>query len=155
MMAAESMTAYLARRGVAPQWRGFLRGLVETLDTHLDAESRNALMRAVGGRIAAAAPLPHCATLLELETRINDVLASMEWGFVELALEPATRSLRLTHRAAPAVAVATDADGAWITAVLEGLYGAWLAEQPGANPGIALRVTRVVPGEAVLTYAKA
>ena len=39
--------SYLARRGVAAQWRGFLRALVETLDANLDAASRDALLRAV------------------------------------------------------------------------------------------------------------
>src|SRR5690348_8137548 len=64
--------SYLARRGVAAQWRGFLRALVETLDANLDAASRDALLRAVGARMAGLMPLPACGSLPELEARIND-----------------------------------------------------------------------------------
>ena len=48
--------SYLARRGVSPQWRGFLRALIETLDANLDVASRDALLRAVGARLAGLMP---------------------------------------------------------------------------------------------------
>ena len=48
-LADPTTLSYIARRGVAVQWRGFLRALVETLDAHLDPTSRDS-PAARGGR---------------------------------------------------------------------------------------------------------
>lgn len=151
----EPMTAaYLARRGVSTQWRTFLRALVETLDEHLDADGRASLMRAVGGRMADANPLPHCDSLLEMEGRINDALAAAEWGYAEISVDTNTRRLIVTHHAAPAVAAGSDADGRWIGAVLEGLYATWFAAQPGADAALKPAIVAYAPGRATLEYGR-
>lgn len=155
-MTTEPMTAaYLARRGVSPQWRGFLRALVDTLGGHLDAEATGSLMRAVGARMAESAPLPHCDTLADLEARINETLAVCEWGYVTLSVDTGARRLVLRHHAAPAVAAANDDDGAWIGPVLEGLYGTWLASQPGADAALRPALASYAPGAAELRYGQA
>lgn len=141
--------SYLARRGVSAQWRGFLRALIETLDANLDPGSRDALLRAVGTRLAGLMPLPACGSLPELEARMNEALAACDWGWVEVALDQNDRSLHLSHYAAPAVSVGAEANPGWIAAVLEGLHGAWLGNQPGADPGFAPR--RVAADGAVIT----
>jgi hypothetical protein len=146
---------YLARRGVSAQWRGFLRALVETLDANLDTTSRDALLRAVGARLGGLLPLPPCASLAELEARMSEALASCDWGWVEVSLDPQDRSLVLTHCAAPSVATGAESGGAWIAAVLEGLYGAWLGAQPGADPGLAPRRVSVTPAAVTLRYGRA
>ena len=149
----QAALAYLARRDVSVQWRGFLRGLLETLDAHLDHAGRDGLLRAVGTRMAASLPLAPSATLPELEARMNDTLSGMGWGFVAVALDEADRSLRLTHHAAPAVATAQDASGLWLGTVLEGLYDAWLtAQQGGTGSGAQLRVVQSDTGRFVLRY---
>jgi len=146
--------AYLARRDVSGQWRGFLRALVETLDAHLDANGRNALLRSVGARLGNDMPLRPAATLVELEARMNEALASIAWGYVTITLDEADRSLRLTHGAAPAIGVAGDDAGAWAGAVLEGLYGTWLsAQQGGTESGARLRLLQAGGGQALLRYA--
>jgi hypothetical protein len=147
--------AYLARRGVSVQWRGFLRALVETLDAHLDTAGRTALMRIIGRRMADAMPLPHCDTLGGLEAQINDALAATEWGFCRLSVDLPGCRLLVTHAAAPVIGAGEDVEGAWIAAVLEGLYGGWLAEQPGADAAIAVAVAHYAPGEVRLRYGKA
>ncbi|MBU8536436.1 cellulose biosynthesis protein BcsD [Falsiroseomonas tokyonensis] len=153
---AEPLTAaYLARRGVAPQWRLFVRGLVETLDEHLDSAGRAALLRAIGRRMADAMPLPHCDTLKALESHINDALGAAEWGYCQLAVDVEARRLLVTHAAAPAIGAGEDADGGWIGAVLEGLYGGWLSQQPGADADLAPSVFVYAPGEAKLGYGRA
>jgi len=154
--ATDSVTAaYLARRGVAAQWRVFVRGLVETLDEHLDQEGRAALMRAIGRRMADAMPLPHCDTLKGLESHINDALGAAEWGYCRIAVDVERRCLVVTHAAAPAIGVGQDADGGWIGAVLEGLYAGWLSDQPGADAALAPEVVQYAAGSAKLEYGRA
>jgi hypothetical protein len=153
-LADPTTLSYLARRGVAAQWRGFLRALVETLDAHLDATSRDSLLRAVGGRMAALAPMPACATLAELESRMNDVLAAADWGYVQLSLDATAKALLIHHAAAPLVATHHDATGNWVAAVLEGLYGAWLATQPGAEGQVPIRRSPATPGSVSLRYGR-
>ncbi|RVT96927.1 hypothetical protein EOD42_11025 [Rhodovarius crocodyli] len=149
-----SAISYMARRGVAPQWRGFLRALVETLDTHLDAAGRDALLRAVGGRMAQLAAIPACGTLAELETRINDVLAAADWGYAQISLDAQAKAMFIAHHAAPAVSTYHDAQGAWVGAVLEGLYAGWLATQPGAEGGVSVKVQPGGGGAITLRYGK-
>ena len=146
--------AYLARRGVAPQWRGFVRALLDTLDDHLDPAARDALLGAVGRRMADAMPLPHCDTLAELEARINDALAAADWGYCELAVDAAERRLVVLHFAAPVIASAGEATGRWVAAVLEGLYAVWLAGQPGADPSLVPQLAAYAPGSATLHYGR-
>jgi hypothetical protein len=155
MTAAEpNALSYLARRGVAAQWRGFLRALVETLDANLDAASRDALLRAVGARLGALLPLPTCAGLAELEARVNEALAAADWGWAEIALDPNDRALVVTHCAAPVVATGADPAGGWVGAVLEGLYGSWFGSQPGAEPSLVPRRTGSRPGIILLRYGR-
>ena len=54
----QSALAYLARRDVSVQWRDFFRAVLETLDTTLEREGRDTMLRKVGERFAAAMPLP-------------------------------------------------------------------------------------------------
>lgn len=150
----QAALAYFARRDVSAQWRGFLRALLETLDAHLDRNTRNGLLRAVGARLGQALPLPASATLGELEGRMNAALAELSWGYVAVALDETDRSLRLSHHAAPAVGVGGDEKGDWLGIVLEGLYATWLAAQQGAaaEGGPQLRLVRSEPGLILLRY---
>ena len=142
--------AWMARRGVAPQWRGFLAALLDTLDGGLEPAARDELLQAIGARLAEATPLAPCATLAELEARANQALAAMDWGYVAYSLDAGTRQLTLRHLAAPLVATRRDAQGQWVAPVLEGLHGGWLAAQ--AEPGVRPRLRRVAaePGSVTL-----
>jgi hypothetical protein len=147
MTQTDPALAYLARREVSAQWRGFLRALVETLDANLDRTGRDGLLRAVGARLGAALPLGPVETLEGLEARMNEALAGLSWGYVALAVDEADRSLRLTHRMAPLVATAGDAAGGWIAPVLLGLYATWLETQQGEAPAeAALTLAEAGPG---------
>jgi hypothetical protein len=146
---------YIARRGVAPQWRLFLRAMMETLETQLDHGAREGLLRMVGARMAALMPLPACATLSELEVRMNDTLAAADWGYVQLSLDVNSRTVLLRHVAAPLVGTHADLTGGWLGSVLEGLYGSWFSNQPGAEPGIHVRRWGPDGGAMLLRYARA
>jgi hypothetical protein len=146
---------YIARRGVAPQWRLFLRAMMETLETHLDHGAREGLLRMVGARMAALMPLPPCTTLAELEARMNDTLAAADWGYVQLSLDVNSRTVVLRHVAAPLVGTHADLTGSWLGSVLEGLYGTWFSNQPGAEPGIHVRRFGPDGGAMLLRYARA
>lgn len=145
---------YFARRGVAPQWRAFLRAMMETLEGHLDHGGREGLLRMVGTRMAALMPLPACATLAELEARMNEALAAADWGYVQLSLDVNHRTVLLRHVAAPLVGTHADLAGSWVGSVLEGLYGAWFSHQPGAEPGIHVRRVGAEGGAMLLRYAR-
>ncbi|MDB5377789.1 MAG: cellulose synthase operon protein [Rubritepida sp.] len=145
---------YFARRGVAAQWRTFLRAMMETLESHLDAPGREGMMRLVGARMAALMPLPACATLAELETRINDALAVVDWGYVQMSLDLNNRTMVLRHVAAPLVGTHSDINGTWIGSVLEGLYAGWLGSQPGAEPSVPVRKWSPDGAALLLRYAK-
>lgn len=153
-IADPTTAAYLARKGVSAQWRGFLRALMETLDANMEPGSRDALLRAVGGRMAQLSPLPACRTLAELEARMNDMLAAADWGFVQVALDTQSRALVLTHGVPPMVATHHDAAGAWVGAVLEGLYASWLGGQPGAEAGVPLRPQPATAGHMVFRFGR-
>lgn len=149
------MLGFLARRQVSAQWRGFVRSLVETLDVNLEKDDRDALLRAIGARLAAQMPLPATTSLGALEQRMNDALAESDWGFVEISFDLERDRLVLSHAAAPAIATESDAAGGWIAPVLEGLYSAWFAAQEGAVPELTATVVEVTVGRLQLDYGLA
>lgn len=135
-----------------PSWDEFLRALIDTLDAHMQPEERAVLLRAVGGQIAARAPIPPEQTLSGLEARINERLAGQRWGVVSIALDSDGPALVLTHDALPVLPTTADSEGRWLGSVLEGLHGGWIAGQPGAEPEVPAQLVRNGGGSAVLRY---
>lgn len=150
-----ALSSYLARRAVSPQWRPFLRALMGVVAEHLPGDARVTLLRALGEGMAREMPLPPCGTLVELEARMNEALATVEWGYVQISLDEAAPSLLIRHAAAPLVSVAGDAEGAWVGTVLEGLHQSWLDAQPGAASGVAVRCAKLENALVELRYALA
>lgn len=140
-----------ANASEAPSWEGFLCALLEILDAHLDPVERSVLLRAIGARLAATLPVPPEDTLLGLETRMNERLASTRWGSVSIELDANGPALVLTHARAPHVPVA-GAEGNPLSPVLEGLHAAWIASQPGAEPDLAPTLVSANDSEVVLRY---
>ncbi len=135
----------------------FLRALAAEIDGQAGAAGRDALLRAVGRRmaaLAALAPLAPGASLEALEAEMNSALEAMGWGQVRLILLEAERALVFTHAGLPRTGGLGEPPGAWLGAALEGLYEAWMATQPGAEAGMAARRTPGGTGEVVVRYAR-
>ncbi|HEY8614410.1 MAG TPA: cellulose biosynthesis protein BcsD [Roseomonas sp.] len=135
-----------------PDWDGFLRALLHTLDAHMPPEERAVLLRAIGAQIAALSPIPPEDTLAGLEARINERLAVPRWGSVSIALDSNGPALVLTHAAPPALPISRGDAGQWMGPVLEGLHAGWIAAQPGAGPEIGAHLVSADEGRMVLRY---
>jgi hypothetical protein len=135
-----------------PDWEGFLRALLDTLDAHMPPEERAVLLRAIGTQIAALSPLPPEDTLAGLEARMNERLAVPRWGSVSIALDSDGPALVLTHATPPSLPSLRDGQGEWIGPVLEGLHGGWIGAQPGAEPMVETHLVSAGEGRMVLRY---
>lgn len=122
------------------QWRPFLRALAEEIDTLAGEAERDALLRGVGARMARLLPLPPVASLESLEIEMNEALATLGWGRTRLSLNETERALAITHTGLPRIGSTGTPPGTWLAALLEGLYGAWMAQQPGSDPTLAARL---------------
>lgn len=121
------------------QFRSFLRALAEEIDAQAGAEARDTLLRGAGHHMARLLPLPAVASMDALEMEMNDVLGAIGWGSTRLDLREAERCLVITHSGLPRIGSAGDPLGSWLSAALEGLYEAWMAQQPGSDPALVAR----------------
>ena len=122
-----------------PQFRVFLRALAEELDSEAGASGRDSLLRGVGRQMARMLPLPAVASMSALEMEMNDVLGSIGWGHTRLELLETERHILITHAGLPRIGSAGDPPGTWLAGVLEGLYEAWMSQQPGSDAGLVAR----------------
>jgi hypothetical protein len=141
--------------GCEPTWRGFVRALADEIDEVGGATARDALLRGVGRRMAASNPLTTTLDVAGLELEINDHLAGWGWGRATLRLDAAQRSLTIEHAGLPVVGSAGDPPGTWVSAVLEGLYEAWLNALPGADRSLAARRVKMAAESVSLRYGRA
>nr|WP_175802240.1 cellulose biosynthesis protein BcsD [Burkholderia anthina] len=119
---------HLLERQVSPQWRGFLQALAGEFADQLDHDELRLLMARVGGRFAAAHPLPPCESTRDLALAMNRQWRDAQWGYVELSDE--REFLLITHYAAPLRALG-DNSLVWSSAFLQGAYQCWF-ESVGA-----------------------
>ena len=130
-----------ARSGVPAPWRLLLRALADGIDGAIGAGERDGLLRGVGARLAALSPLPAVPTLDVLEMEMNDALEAMALGRTSLILDEGARVLLIQHTGLPRIGSVGTPPGAWLAALLEGLYETWFAQQPGAEPGLTAKRT--------------
>jgi hypothetical protein len=142
-------TAYGAGHGMA-QFREFLRGLAMELDAQAGPQGRDILLRSIGLQMARLIPILPVASMEALEMEINERLATIGWGHTRLVLQEADRCLIFTHSGLPRIGSVGEPHGFWLSAVLEGLYEGWMAQQPGADPALAARRQMDHEGDAVI-----
>lgn len=128
-----------------PEFRLFLRAFAEEVDSQAAPGECDGILRGAGARMAKLMPVPPVESLAALEIEMNDVLAGVGWGRTRLDLNEAERTVLITHTGLPRIGSLGSPSGTWLSALLEGLYTAWMAQQPGSTPALAAR--RVMPGD--------
>ncbi len=131
-------------------WRAFLRGFAEEVDTLAGPGERDAMLRGIGRRMSQMLPLPPARDLPTLEMEMNDTLAALGWGAVRLQLLEPERMLQMTHVDLPRIGSLGTPPGLWLSALLEGLYDGWLAQQPGHASALSTRRHADLAGQAVV-----
>ncbi len=151
----QALSLRRTRSQSAVDWRPFLRALAEEVDSLAGAGERDDMLRGVGRRMARLTPLPAVQTLVALEIELNDALDTLGWGSVTLHVNEADRALEVTHSGLPRIGSLGTPAGQWLSALLEGLYDAWLAQQPGSKPSLtARRLDRGEGDVVVVSYGR-
>ncbi len=130
------------------RWRLFLRAIAEEVESR-GGDGRDALLRGVGRRMSALMPLPGVGTLEALQMEMNDALAAMGWGAVQLGVDETDPALTLLHTGLPRIGSMGTPPGHWLAGLLPGLYDGWLAQQPGAQPALYTHRVGATAGPAV------
>ena len=137
------------------QWRHFLRALAEEVDSLAGVGDRDDMLRGVGRRMSRMMPLPPVQSLQALELEMNDALLGVGWGEVELRLSEPERVLHIVHNGFPRVGSLGTPSGQWLSALLEGLYDGWFAQQPGSKPALSTRrLDGSVGATVMMSYAR-
>jgi hypothetical protein len=137
-----------------PAWRAFLRGLALELDVQVGQDVRIGILRATGQQMAEMLTLPAVDSLEALELEMNDVLAEIGWGRVELTLLEAERCVSIDHTGLPRIGSAGEPPGNWLAPVLEGLYQGWMGQQPGADPSFRSSIRNHEQDAIVIRYGR-
>ena len=132
------------------EWRAFVRGFAEEVDTLASPGERDAMLRGIGRRMSRMLPLPPARDLATLEMEMNDALTALGWGTVRLQLLAPERMLQMTHLDLPRIGSLGAPPGSWLSALLEGLYDGWLAQQPGHAATLSTRRLADFAGQAVV-----
>ena len=135
----EPATPTVGSQQPAVQWRLFLRALAEEVDNLAGVGDRDDMLRGVGRRMSRLMSLPPVQSLDALVMEINDVLQGMGWGDVEMRLHDTDRVLHIVHNGFPRVGSLGTPPGQWLSALLEGLYDGWFAQQPGHQSSLSTR----------------
>ncbi len=140
---------YLLAANIDPQWRDWLATLAPALVEELGEARAWALLRRTGAAVAQGRPLAVCATVGELEERVLEELARLNWGWARFA--PRDEGIDIVHGAYPLAPAPDDPAGGWFGAVLEGLYTEWLFALSGnADLSAALRGGPESVGDVIL-----
>lgn len=127
---------YYAGKQCSIQWRDFLNALADEFAAQFDIERLRALMKRIGERFALARPLEPASTLDDLETAINRVWTSLDWGWARIV--DVTDHLGIRHHCVPLDAAFGTGAAAWSSAFLQGVYQQWFSAL-GIDPALAVR----------------
>ncbi|WP_462378880.1 cellulose biosynthesis protein BcsD [Pseudomonas sp. Marseille-QA0892] len=119
--------AYYGNQYSNKQWRHFVMTLVQEMYASAGAVDACAFLRHVGGQLARANPVGEQPSLDGLQIALNEVLQTMDWGWVRFALD--NQAVRIVHGAYPGITETAKYWGPAMGAVLEGMYQVWFQAQ--------------------------
>lgn len=122
---------YYRQQQCQPGWFDLLNVIIGGMMNNAGEHESQAFLQQMGDNLAGRYPLARAETVGALETQMNQILATFNWGYVDL--QPTENAMIIEHLALP------PADGSlphqqWyraLSAVLVGLYARWLREQGG------------------------
>lgn len=138
-MTVEKLQNYLREQQISFQWAPILRCMATELAAQLSEEELHNLFLKIGQRLATdmGADFEGLQTLSELEEKVNDLWARMNWGWVEI--KEAGGGMDVRHQFAPlAEGFGDDALG-WSVGLLEGFYQT-LFYSLGASNSLRVRI---------------
>jgi hypothetical protein len=129
---------YFKGQQVSLQWSPVLRAMALEMSAHIDARELRHLFFKIGERFAKDAEnvFQGVQTLAQLEERLNDFWARINWGWV--TLKEADGAIDITHQAAPLAEAFGDEAFNWSIGLLEGFYQA-VFDGLGAGDTMAVR----------------
>jgi hypothetical protein len=129
---------YFREQQVSLQWLPFLRAMASELSEQTDPESLRNLFASIGQRFAGESrdAFDKVNTLGALATSLNDFLAHINWGCVEINEVPG--GVEIDHFAAPLAEAFGDDALTWSLGFLEGFYQA-LFGMLGASTSMQVR----------------
>lgn len=133
---------YFVKQRCSVQWQGFLSAFASEFGQQIPVAELRVLMARLGVSMAQDIPAPVGDTIAALQESINTIWFDMDWGWVVLVEK--TDGLYIEHHLSPLQAAFGESARAWSPAILEGIYGHWLAAL-GAGP--ELRISQVQSAE--------
>ena len=129
---------YFLEQQMSLQWLPFLRATAGVLAEQTDPESLRNLFSSIGQRVAEESRevFEDVNTIGTLCASLNDFLARINWGFVQINEVPG--GVDIDHFSAPLAEAFGDEALAWSIGFLEGFYQA-LFGQLGASPSMRVR----------------
>lgn len=144
-----AVLSHLNDRLCASQWREALAAFAQELAQDLTPQRLRSLMRRAGERFAASHALPQAASVDDLQTAINQLWQTVDWGWVTIT--EADDHLALTHYCAPLRAAFGPEHMAWSTGFLEGVYELWM-RQLGADSQLHVAQPQAASPDGTIVY---
>ncbi|MDT8990049.1 cellulose biosynthesis protein BcsD [Curvibacter sp. APW13] len=137
-MTATPLENYYREQQMSLQWFPFLRAMAGELSEQTDAQTLRKLWTSIGERAAqdSREAFEGVNTLGALTNALNDYLARINWGVVEISEIPA--GIAIDHHGAPLAEAFGDDALVWSIGFLEGFYQT-LFGLLGAGPSMRVR----------------
>lgn len=132
-----AVTSELSKRLCSRQWMDFLHAFAGELAEGLTTSALRGVMARAGEKFAVSNPLSTADTVAEMQTAMNQIWDSLDWGWI--AISEADSHLVLTHHWSPLFLAFGEENTSWSIGFLQGVYGWWLRQQ-GAQDSLSVKV---------------
>lgn len=146
-MDTKKVLSYYQDQQCAKQWQAFLLAFSSEFAAKADPAELRGFMYELGWRMAQQFEVKDGSSLQALQDCMNQVWASLNWGWVEIQEE--ADALVLSHYAAPLSAAFGAHALAWSPALLEGVYAQWF-EALGMDKSLRLAQKKAADDDGLL-----